>query len=85
MVDDLKQVAPLGEFCVFQPLVRTYVGQGLRVDLVRLENDANTPLIESLERHGVNEEVVNDALDEVGYRQRRNSLLASSLKRDQGF
>lgn len=68
VIDDLKRVAPLRGFSGYQPLVRAYVGQGLRVDLERLENDVMTALIESLKRHGVNEEVINDALDEVAQR-----------------
>ena len=68
VIDDLKRVAPRRGFSGYQPLVRAYVGQGLRVDLERLENDAMTALIESLKRHGVNEEVINDALNEVAHR-----------------
>jgi len=68
VIDDLKRVAPLLGFSGYQPLVKAYVGQGLRVDLERLENDVMTALIESLKRHGVNEEVINDALDEVAHR-----------------
>ena len=65
VIDDLKRVAPLRGFSGYQPLVRAYVGQGLRVDLERLETDVVTALIESLKRHGVKEEILNDALDEV--------------------
>ena len=68
VIDDLKRVAPRRGFSGYQPLVRAYVGQGLRVDFERLENDAMTALIESLKRHGVNEEVINDALNEVAHR-----------------
>ena len=39
VIGDLKRVAPLRGFSGYQPLVRAYVGQGLRVDLERLEND----------------------------------------------
>ena len=65
VIDDLKRVAPLRGLSGYQPLVRAYVGQGLRVDLERLETDVVTALIESLKRHGVKEEILNDALDEV--------------------
>lgn len=68
VIDDLKRVALHRGFSGYQPLVRAYVGQGLRVDLERLENDAMTALIESLKRHGVDEGVINDALDEVAHR-----------------
>jgi hypothetical protein len=48
--------------------MRAYVGQGLRVDLERLENDTVAVLVESLKRHGIREEVINAALDEVAHR-----------------
>jgi hypothetical protein len=68
VVDDLKRVAPLRGFTGYQPLIRAYVGQGLRRDLERLENDTITALVESLKRHGVSEETINEALDEIAQR-----------------
>jgi hypothetical protein len=68
VIEDLKRVAPLRGFSGYQPLVRAYVGQGLRIDLERLENDTVAALVESLKRHGVAEDVVNAALDEVAHR-----------------
>jgi uncharacterized DUF497 family protein len=68
VIEDLKRVAPLRGFSGYQPLVRAYVGQGLRMDLERLENDTVAALVESLKRHGVSAEVVNAALDEVAHR-----------------
>ncbi|NOY46125.1 MAG: hypothetical protein GXP50_11860 [Deltaproteobacteria bacterium] len=67
VVDDLKRVAPLLGFSGYQPLIRYYIGQGLRADLARLE--ASGPmlerLVESLKRHGVDEDVLADALAEA--------------------
>lgn len=40
VVEDLKRVAPLLGFSGYQPLIRAYVGQGLRADLERLEGSA---------------------------------------------
>jgi hypothetical protein len=68
VIEDLKRVAPLRGFSGYQPLVRAYVGQGLRMDLERLENDAMAALVESLKRRGIREEVINEALDEVARR-----------------
>jgi len=68
VIEDLKRVAPLRGFSGYQPLVRAYVGQGLRVDLERLENDTVAALVESLKRHGIGEEIINAALDEVAHR-----------------
>ena len=40
VVEDLKQVAPLLGFTGYQPLMRAYIGQGLRADLARLAASA---------------------------------------------
>ena len=38
-IEDLKRVAPLRGFSGDRSLVRAYIGQGLRSDLDRLEED----------------------------------------------
>jgi hypothetical protein len=68
VIEDLKRVAPLRGFSGYQPLMRAYVGQGLRMDLERLENDTVAALVESLKRHGVREEVITEALNEAAHR-----------------
>ena len=65
VIEDLKRVAPLLGFSGYQPLIRAYIGQGLRVDLERLEGDTVSALIASLKRRGVSEEVIHEALSEV--------------------
>ena len=65
VVEDLKRVAPLLGFSGYQPLARAYIGQGLRADLERLEDDTVSALVESLKRHGVSDEVLQEALSEV--------------------
>jgi len=65
VIDDLKRIAPLRGFSGYQPLIRAYVGQGLRVDLEHFEHDMVTAFVESLKRHGVGEDVINEALAEV--------------------
>lgn len=65
VVEDLKRVAPLLGFSGYQPLIRAYIGQGLRVDLERFESETVTALIASLKRQGVSDEVINEALSEV--------------------
>jgi len=65
VLEDLKRVAPLRGFSGYQPLIRAYVGQGLRADLERLETDPMTALVESLKRHGVSEDVIQEALAEA--------------------
>ena len=65
VIEDLKRVAPLRGFTGYQPLIRAYVGQGLRDDLERLEEDPVAILVESLKRRGVSEAVIEEALIEA--------------------
>jgi hypothetical protein len=65
VIDDLKEVAPKLGFSGYQPLMRAYIGQGLRKDLARLENPGVQALEESLRRHGVGDEVISAVLGET--------------------
>ncbi|MEY3221557.1 MAG: hypothetical protein RLZZ203_413 [Cyanobacteriota bacterium] len=61
----MKQLAPILGFCGYQPLIRAYIGQGMRVDLEKLENNTVNALIASLKRHGVSDDVIHEALTEI--------------------
>ena len=65
VIEDLKRVAPLRGFSGYQPLVRAYVGQNLRVDLERFENDSLSALVENLKKRGVKDEVLKEAMSEI--------------------
>jgi hypothetical protein len=65
VVEDLKKVAPLLGFSGYQPLIRAYIGQGLRVDLERFESETVTALVASLKRRGVSDALIEEALSEV--------------------
>jgi hypothetical protein len=66
VVEDLKRVAPLLGFSGYQPLIRAYIGQGLRQDLERLEKTPGLErLVESLRRQGVDEQIINSAIAEL--------------------
>lgn len=66
VLEDLKLVAPRLGFSGYQPLIRAYIGQGLREDLAKLEEDTELmQLIESLRKHGVKDEVIASAMAEV--------------------
>jgi len=65
VVDDLKQMAPLLGFSGYQPLIRAYIGQCLRKDLERLDNDTVNNLVTNLKHRGVSEKILKDALSEV--------------------
>ncbi|MCP4698686.1 MAG: hypothetical protein GY862_17815 [Gammaproteobacteria bacterium] len=66
VLEDLKSVAPRLGFSGYQPLIRAYIGQALREDLARLEEDTELmPLIESLRKHGVKDDVIASAMAEA--------------------
>ncbi len=65
VIEDLKRVAPLLGFSGYQPLIRAYVGQGLRSDLERLDkNPTVSALIKVLRRRGVDEKTLSSAVAE---------------------
>lgn len=65
VIADLKLVAPMLGLSGYQPLIRQYIGQGLRRDLARLEESSLPGLIDSLKRHGVDEKTINEAIAEA--------------------
>ena len=67
VIDDLKRIAPLLGFSGYQPLIRAYIGQGLRIDLERLEGGPDiAKFVESLKRRGVKENIMAEAISEFG-------------------
>ena len=66
VIEDLKRVAPLLGFSGYQPLIKAYIGQGLRVDLERLAANVEiATLLESLRRQGVGDEIIATAVAEA--------------------
>ncbi|MEM7539814.1 MAG: hypothetical protein AAF639_47100 [Chloroflexota bacterium] len=66
VIEDLKRIAPLLGFSGYQPLMRAYIGQGLRVDLERLEGqEIISTMIESLLKQGVDENVIASAMSDA--------------------
>ena len=65
VVEDLKRVAPQLGFSGYQPLIRAYVGQGLREALARLDSSSSLEtFVENLRQRGVDEAVIKEALTE---------------------
>jgi hypothetical protein len=65
VVDDLKRIAPRLGFLGYQPLLRAFVGQGLRRDL-ELEGGLElSELIDFLARRGVDPALIAEAIAEV--------------------
>ena len=68
VIEDLKEVAPKLGFGGYQPLIRAYIGQGLRKDLIRLSRPEMVELEKSLTRHGVKRDVISAVLGEAAQR-----------------
>ena len=66
VIEDLKEIAPMLGFGGYQPLMRSYIGQGLRKDLQRLDGSQLKTLTESLRKHGVADEQISAAIAEAG-------------------
>ena len=66
VVKELKRVAPLLGFSGYQPLIRAYIGHGLRRDLEKIQRKPKLDdLVKSLRRHGVDEDVITSTIAEL--------------------
>jgi hypothetical protein len=65
VIEDLREIAPALGFGGYQPLIRAYVGQGLRRDQAQMENSQVQMLTESLRRHGVDDQVISVVVAET--------------------
>jgi metal-responsive CopG/Arc/MetJ family transcriptional regulator len=65
VIEELKEIAPALGFSGYQPLIRAYVGQGLRKDQARMENSQLMVLTESLRKHGISDGVISAAIAEA--------------------
>ncbi len=67
VIEDLKSVAPQLGFSGYQPLIRAYIGQGLRQDMAKLEGLLNVEkFINCLRKHGVDKATIDEAISEAG-------------------
>ena len=65
VIEDLKRLAPALGHSGYQPLMRAYVGRGLREDLARLDDAGVEALVKNLRRRGVDEAVLAQAVAEM--------------------
>jgi len=65
VLDELKEIAPLLGVSGYQPLIRSYIGQGLRKDLAHLLNTPAEMIAESWRNQGVPEDVIASALSDA--------------------
>jgi hypothetical protein len=63
IVKELKRIAPVLGFSGYQPLIRAYIGQGLRKDLEKIQSSPKLEdLVKHLRRHGVKEKVITSTI-----------------------
>ena len=65
VVESLKTIAPQKGFSGYQALLKAYIGEGLRKDEALLAFSPNARLIEALKKHGVTDEVLQAATNEL--------------------
>ena len=65
VIADLKEIAPALGFSGYQPLIRAYIGQGLRKDQAQMKHSQLLTLTESLRKRGVADTVISEAITEA--------------------
>lgn len=65
VVDSMKEIAPKRGFSGYQPLLKSYLGEGLRRDEAQYSFGATARLIEALKKRGVPDAVLEDASREL--------------------
>ncbi len=68
VIGDLKEIAPMLGFSGYQPLMRSYIGKGLRKDLQQLNGSQVEALTESLRKQGIADEQISRAIADAGFR-----------------
>jgi hypothetical protein len=63
VIEDLKEIAPTLGFSGYQPLMKAYIGQGLRKDLERLDHSQAQVLTESLRKRGLDDQAIAEVLN----------------------
>ena len=65
VIDDLKRIAPMLGVNGYQPLIRFYIGKGLRESLSELHGSQWEKLAEILHQRGMSEEQVAEIIGEA--------------------
>jgi len=65
VIDDLKDIAPALGYSGYQPLIRAYIGRGLRKDLEKLDRSPGQALAESLRKRGMSDSVIAEVMAEA--------------------
>ncbi|MDR1934278.1 MAG: hypothetical protein LBS49_01565 [Candidatus Accumulibacter sp.] len=65
VVDSMKEIAPQRGFSGYQPLLKSYISEGLRRDEARFTFGKTARLIEALKKRGVPENLLGEAAREI--------------------
>ncbi len=65
LIEDLKELAPLRGFGGYQPLIRSYIGEGMRRDEALLAQPEIKVIGETLRKHGIPDEVISEVIAET--------------------
>jgi hypothetical protein len=65
MIGDLKEIAPALGYSGYQPLIRAYIGRGLRKDLEKLDRSTGQALADSLRKRGMSDSVIAEVIAEA--------------------
>jgi hypothetical protein len=65
LIGDLKEMAALLGFSGYQPLIRSYIGEGMRRDEALMEQPQVRSLQESLKKHGLSDEAISEVVAET--------------------
>jgi hypothetical protein len=65
VVESLKEIAPRKGFSGYQPLLKAYIGEGLRQDEAEYVFGHTARLIEALKKRGVPENLIEEAAREA--------------------
>ncbi len=65
VIGDLKDIAPALGYSGYQPLIRAYIGRGLRKDLEKLDRSPGQALAESLRKRGMSDSVIAEVIAEA--------------------
>lgn len=65
VIGDLKDIAPALGYAGYQPLIRAYIGRGLRKDLEKLARSPGQALADSLRKRGMSDSVIAEVIAEA--------------------
>jgi hypothetical protein len=64
LIGDLKEMAPLLGFGGYQPLIRSYISEGMRRDEALLDEPEVRSVEASLKKHGLSDEAITEVMAE---------------------